>query len=184
VPLELDPTAPGTLLLASETDVESAFAQTVVLIVDREPNGITSGLVLNRPTSQQAVETSALALLFIPEPDAKVFWGGPMGHDPAILAQFTQTDGLEWFHLPKQMLRPFPLRDVGIIAVAEHPTPFEGRIQRARLFTGLCVWAAGQLQRELDRRDWRALRSTADDVFTPEPERLWSQLIDRASAET
>ena len=31
------------------------------------------------------------------------------------------------------------LPDVGVIAVAEHPTPFEGRIRRARLFSGLCV---------------------------------------------
>jgi len=176
VPLELDPTAPGTLLLASETDTESTFARSVVLIVDREPSGTTSGLVLNRPLDQQALETSALALLFVPDPSAQVFWGGPMGRDPAILAQFTRTDGLEWFHLPKQMPRPFPLPDVGIIAVAEHPTPFEGRIQRARLFTGLCVWAAGQLQRELDRQSWQPLAARADDIFTSQPDSLWDRL--------
>jgi putative transcriptional regulator len=175
--VSLDPTAPGTLLVAApEEEAGARFAQAVVLLVDREPNGITSALVINRPLDQQALDTSALALLFVPDPAAPVFWGGPMGSDPAILAQFSSTDGLEWFHLPKQMARPFPLPDVGVIAVAEHPAPFEGRIRRARLFTGLCVWAAGQLQRELDRDAWHVCPANVDDVFSSSPDTLWDRL--------
>ncbi|MBV9324482.1 MAG: YqgE/AlgH family protein [Chloroflexi bacterium] len=146
----------------------------MILIVDREPSGITIGLCLNRPlASMTVVDTSALALLFVPEPDAPAFWGGPMGHDPAILAQFDRVDGLEWFHLPHEQRRPFPLPDVGVIAVAEHPSPFEDRIRRARLFIGLCVWARGQLERELERGAWRLTSANAEDVFTAAPERLW-----------
>ena len=98
-----------------------------------------------------------------------------MGHDPAILAQFSAVDGLEWFHLPHEQQRPFPLPDVGVIAVAEHPSPFEDRIQRARLFIGLCVWARGQLEREIERGAWRMTSATADDIFTRSPESLWSR---------
>jgi putative transcriptional regulator len=175
-----DPTAPGTLLIApASEDPESPFHHAVVLVVEREPSGITSGLVLNRPSEQQALETSALALLFVPDPAATVFWGGPMGNDPAILAEFTSTDGLEWFHLPKQLPRPFPLPDVGVIAVAEHPTPFEGRIRRARLFTGLCVWGAGQLEKEVDQRTWLTVQATAEHIFTPRPSTLWAELSER-----
>jgi putative transcriptional regulator len=151
----------------------------VVLVVDREPNGITTGIALNRPLDQDVTESSALALLFVADPSAKAFWGGPMGHDPAILAQFSQTDGLEWFHLPHRQQRPFPLPNVGVIAVAEHPDPFEGRILRTRLFVGLCVWGRNQLEAELERDAWLPRQATADDLFSTRPQDLWSELLAR-----
>lgn len=174
--------SPGTLLVASpdsSTTPDAVFEQTVVLVVDREPSGITTGIALNRPLSQDVADSSALALLFVSDPSATAFWGGPMGSDPAILAQFTATDGLEWFHLPHQQQRPFPLPDVGVIAVAEHPQPFDHRIQRARLFVGLCVWGRNQLEREIERNAWLLRRATADDLFSLSPERLWSDLLGR-----
>jgi putative transcriptional regulator len=70
---------------------------------------------------------------------------------------------------------------VGVIAVAEHPAPFEGRILRARLFVGLCVWGRGQLEAELERQAWRLTRVTAEDLFTPEPQMLWPTLLERAT---
>jgi putative transcriptional regulator len=155
----------------------STFAEAVILIVDAEPNGIVSGICINRPLETRVTESSALALLFVPEPDARAFWGGPMGHDPAVLAQFTATDGLEWFHLPIQQRRPFPLPDVGVIAVAEHTAPFEDRIRRARLFVGLCVWGRGQLAREIADGGWQVRAATVDDVFSDSPEQLWANLL-------
>jgi putative transcriptional regulator len=160
-------------------DSDPTFGRTVVLVVDREPNGITTGIALNRRLQTMVLDTSALALLFVPEPGAHAYWGGPMGSDPAIVAEFTTADGLEWFHLDFQQRRPFPLANVGVIAVAEHPSPFEGRIRRARLFIGLCVWGRGQLQAEVDRGEWRLLHATADDVFYPRPDTLWQDLQGR-----
>jgi hypothetical protein len=103
-----------------------------------------------------------------------------MGNDPGILAQFNDTDGLEWFHLPIRQQRPFPLPDVGVIAVAEHPGPFEDRIRRARLFSGLCVWGRGQLEAELARDAWHVRHATSDDLFTDQPKRLWADLLARS----
>jgi putative transcriptional regulator len=170
--------APGTLLIAPPSqDDDPVFGRSVVLIVDREPNGITSAIAINRPLAQRVIDSSALALLFVPEPDAPAFWGGPMGSDPAILAQFSAIDGLEWFHLPIEQRRPFVLPDVGLIAVAEHPGPIDGRILRARLFVGLCVWGRGQLEAEVARQHWLLGHPTADDLFSAHPEDLWSALI-------
>lgn len=171
---------PGTLLVASpQESADSTFRQTVVLVVDCEPNGITTGIALNRPLEARVIDSSALALLFIAEPGARAFWGGPMGSDPAILAEFSSVDALEWFHLPKRQERPFPLPRVGVIAVAEHPGPFEERIVRARLFIGLCVWGRGQLERELQGAAWQMRQATPDLVFSAMPERLWESLITR-----
>ena len=152
----------------------------MVLIVDREPNGTTTAIAINRPLDQQVIDSSALALLFVPEPSARAFWGGPMGSDPAILAQFSAVDGLEWFHLPIQQRRPFVLPDVGLIAVAEHPGPIEGRIRRARLFVGLCVWGRGQLEAEVQRAAWLLGQATVEVLFSTRPERLWADLVARA----
>jgi putative transcriptional regulator len=173
--------APGSLLVAPpSTAPGEVFEKTVILVVDREPNGITTGLAINRPTDQRVLDSSALALLFIPDPGARIFWGGPMGTDPSILAQFTATDGLEWFHLPIRQQRPFPLPDVGLIAVAEHPDPFEDRIRRTRLFSGLCVWGRGQLESELDREAWHVTQATPDDLFSEQPDHLWASLRARS----
>ena len=151
----------------------------MVLIVDREPNGITTALAINRPLQQRVIDSSALALLFVPEPDAPAFWGGPMGSDPAILAQFSDVDGLEWFHLPIEQRRPFVLPDVGLIAVAEHPGPLDGRIRRARLFIGLCVWGRGQLEAEVERDAWLLGQAEVETLFTAQPEGLWADLVAR-----
>ena len=173
---------PGNLLVAPESqDEDPVFARTVVLVVDHEPNGITTGIALNRPLDQRVIDSSALALLFVPEPDARVYWGGPMGTDPAILAQFSALDGLDWFHLPIRQRRPFPLPDIGVIDVAEHPAPFEDRILRARLFIGLCVWGRGQLEAELARQTWLQTTPTRDDIFSLHPEQLWADVLARAT---
>jgi putative transcriptional regulator len=171
---------PGTLLVAPPSeDHDSVFARAVILIVDREPNGITSGIVLNRLLGQQVADASALALLFVPDLTAPAFWGGPMGSDPAILAQFSANDGLEWFHLAKRQRRPFPLPDVGVISVAEHTEPFEGRIRRSRLYVGLCVWGAGQLESELRAGAWQVCQARHDDLFRSDTAALWDDLQQR-----
>jgi putative transcriptional regulator len=152
----------------------------VALIVDREPNGITTALAINRPLAQRVIDSSALALLFVPEPDAQAFWGGPMGSDPAVLAEFNDVDGLEWFHLPIEQRRPFVLPDVGLIAVAEHPGPLDGRIVRSRLFVGLCVWGRGQLEAEVARDGWLLGQASVETLFSAHPEQLWADLVARA----
>ncbi len=173
-----DELAPGTLLVAAPREsADSTFGQSVVLVADREPNGITTGICLNRPLPSTVSDASALALLFISDPTARAFWGGPMARDlPAILAQFSATEGLEWFHLPIQQRRQFPLPDIGVISVAEHTSPFEDRILRARLYVGLCVWGRGQLERELARGDWLLQQATPELIFCDKPEQLWSDL--------
>lgn len=172
--------AAGMLLAASPNDTQDpTFGRTVILLVDCEPNGITTGIALNRPLAEPAMSASALALLFVSDPGQNAYWGGPMGHDPAILAELDSPAGLEWFHLPHQQQRPFPLPSVGVVAVAEHPSAFEGRIRRARVFVGLCVWGRGGAEREVRQKLWHLTSATVDDVFSSSPERLWQDALDR-----
>jgi putative AlgH/UPF0301 family transcriptional regulator len=170
--------AAGTLLVATPREPPgSTFHQAVILILDVEPNGIVTGLCVNRPLDSTVSEESPLALLFVSQPDAPAYWGGPMSKDlPCVLAEFSAVDGLEWFHLPKEQRRPFPLDSIGVIAVAEHTAPFEDRILRARLYVGLCVWGRGQLEVELARGEWLVHSAAPEHVFCADPEELWVQL--------
>jgi putative transcriptional regulator len=170
------------LVAPPSEDDDPLFRRTVILIVDREPNGITAGVVLNRPLDRLASDVSALALVYLPDAGARAFWGGPMGEDPSVLAEFTSLDALEWFHLSTRARRPFPLPGVGVISLGEHPDVFDGRIRRARLFVGLCVWDGGQLEQEISAGQWRVANPEADDVFTPEPDQLWQAVWSRATA--
>jgi len=165
--------APGTLLVSPPSeDDDPTFGRTVVLIVDREENGITTGLVLNRPTERRAIEVAALAAVIVPDLHAPAFWGGPIGDDPVALAELSSTDDLEWFHLEVEQRRPFPLPGIGLVAFGEHADAFEGRIVRARLFVGLTVWHPWSLARELERGEWWPVAATADDVFSADPASL------------
>ena len=104
----------GTLLVATPAeDADPTFGGTVVLIVDREPSWTITGLVLNRPLDTPAIEQAARAALFLPDFGAPAYWGGPVGHDPVILAEIEAGPDVEWFHLDQQQRRPFPLPGVG-----------------------------------------------------------------------
>ena len=180
-----DSLVPGTLLISPPSeDDDPTFGRTVVLLVDREPRWTIAGLVLNRPLDTPAIEQAARAALFLPSVGDRAFWGGPVGSDPVLLAELrppgdpAAPDDLAWFHLDQPAERPFPLPGLGLVALGEHHDAFDGRIVRARLFVGLCIWAAVQLQREIDRGDWWVSWATVEDVFDPEPRTL----VDRVRA--
>ncbi|MCC7371024.1 MAG: YqgE/AlgH family protein [Chloroflexi bacterium] len=171
----------GTLLVAPPSeDADPTFGRTVVMIVDREPAWTITGLVLNRPTENVALDEAARAALFLPDFTAPAYWGGPVGHDPVVLAEITDQDGLEWFHLDQAQRRPFPVPGVGLVALGEHHEPFERRIGRARLYVGLTVWAAVMLEREIEAGEWWLTRGTAEDIFAPDPDGLLTRARARA----
>jgi putative transcriptional regulator len=177
----LDDVTLGTLLVATPSeDADPTFGGTVILVVDREPQWTITGLVLNRRLEEPAIEQAARAALFLPDFRAPAYWGGPVGHDPVILAELDSVPDVEWFHLDQQQRRPFPLPGVGLIALGEHHEPFEGKLKRARLYVGLCVWAAIMLEREIERGDWWVTRATVEDVFSTEPEALLKRARARA----
>jgi putative transcriptional regulator len=171
----------GTLLVSTPAeDADPVFGGAVVMIVDREPAWTITGLVLNRRLDGPAIEQAARATLFLSDFRAPAYWGGPVGGDPVILAELEDGPDVEWFHLDQQQRRPFPLPGVGLVALGEHHEPFDGRLGRARLYVGLCVWAAVQLEREIERGDWWLAHGSIDDVFSAEPEGLLKRARARA----
>ena len=50
-------------------------------------------------------------------------------------------------------------------------------LSRARVFAGYAGWAPGQLESEIEEESWIIEPALPEDVFTEEPEQLWSAVL-------
>jgi putative transcriptional regulator len=60
-------------------------------------------------------------------------------------------------------------------ALEDGPPP----LSRMRVFAGVAGWGEQQLEGELARDDWFIEPADANDVFTDDPEGLWSSVLRR-----
>jgi putative transcriptional regulator len=68
---------------------------------------------------------------------------------------------------------------VGFVAGDANFEELAPKLNRARVFAGLAGWSPGQLEAELEREDWFLEPAHVDDVFTEEPDALWSDVLER-----
>jgi putative transcriptional regulator len=71
------------------------------------------------------------------------------------------------------------LDDVGFVALDDALEIEPPRVQRARVFAGVAGWGPDQLEGEFAREDWIVAPARADDIFTDDPDGLWSDLLRR-----
>ena len=60
-----------------------------------------------------------------------------------------------------------------LLATAEGP----GLARRLLVFAGYAGWTAGQLDGEMKRESWLTHPATLDLIFSPEPKKLWRNLV-------
>jgi putative transcriptional regulator len=158
----------GHLLIASPSLLDPNFERTVVLIAEHDETG-AMGIVVNR-AGELEVGDAAPVLGDLVEPGAVVHEGGPVQQTSiVILAQFAD---------PARAAVPV-LDDVGFVAGDSDFESLGDELLRARVFAGLAGWGPGQLEAEIERDDWIVEPALADDVFTPEPDALWSAVLER-----
>ncbi len=160
----------GKLLLASPTMADPNFARSVVLIAEHTEDG-AMGLVLNRP-AETTVGEAVPDLVWLAEDDAHVYVGGPVAEKGVmVLAEFDRPD----------LAGALVEGDLGFIgADADDPEQLDGAVRRARVFAGHAGWAPGQLDSELEDEGWIVVEGPRpDEVFTEDPESLWSDVLDR-----
>lgn len=157
----------GRLLLSNATLFDPNFRRTVVLIGHHDEDGAV-GVVLNRPLGLP-IDTVVPPLSDLVAIGDELFEGGPVQPDAAVvIAEFSDPT--------RASLVAFG--SIGFLP-DEMDTEDRDAIVRARIFAGYSGWGPGQLEDELAEEAWLVTEATDEDVFTPEPERLWERVVRR-----
>lgn len=161
----------GKLLVASRTLADPNFAETVILLVHYDAEGVV-GLILNRRTN---IPLSRVLEQFESAKDRSdpAYLGGPV-ETPAVFALFRSTakfDGAEQI--------------VGGVYLISTKTAFEQAISGRpdpdifHVYLGYAGWSNDQLRKEVELGSWFIFQGDARTVFDSDPRSLWRQMIQK-----
>lgn len=157
----------GHLLVAGPGLLDPNFRRAVVLVGEHSDDGAL-GVVLNRPTGATVGETLP-ELTAVLDGRGEVHLGGPVQPSAiVVLAEFADP----------ARAGTLVLGDVGFLPSEVDPDEL-GELRRARVFAGYAGWGPGQLDGELAEGSWIVEPAVPDDVFTPQPDELWSDVLRR-----
>jgi putative transcriptional regulator len=156
----------GRLLISSPSLQDPNFRRTVVLMTHHDEQGAV-GLVLSRPSELRIADALPDADE-LPYTDEVVYIGGPVQPEAVVVLI--------------ELEQPHEEMTTIVGAVAYLPPelpPDELAIRRARVFAGYSGWGPGQLEAELGESAWIVAGAEPDDVFEPDPDRLWRTAVGR-----
>jgi putative transcriptional regulator len=163
----------GKLLLAAPVLKDPNFDRAVVLIAEHTDEG-AMGLVLNRP-SEATVADAVPDLTWVTDPDNPVYVGGPVASNGVIVLA-------EWDD-PAQAVVLID-DDVGFVpGDAEDTDALATAVRRARVYAGHAGWGPGQLEDELGEEAWIVEAPLREELFSDDPESLWSAVLRRKGRE-
>jgi len=157
----------GQLLIAGPGLSDPNFRRTVVLVGEHSEEGAL-GVILNRASESTVDETVPELSTLVAGLDA-IHLGGPVQPSAiVVLAEFSQPD----------RAGSLVLGSVGFLPSEVDPDEL-GELRRARVFAGYAGWGPGQLDGELEEGSWIVEPALPDDVFTTDPDELWSDVLRR-----
>lgn len=157
----------GHLLIAGPALVDPNFRRTVVLVGEHSEEGAL-GVVLNR-ASEAMVDEAVPELGVLVQDLGAMHVGGPVQPSAiVVLADFVEPE----------RAGTLVLDSVGFLPAEVDPDSL-GELRRARVYAGYAGWGPGQLDDELDEGSWIVEPALLEDVFTDEPETLWSAVLKR-----
>lgn len=172
----------GRLLVAAPLLQEDSFRRSVVFVVDDAADG-TLGVILNRPLTTAVREVVDAWGPYASEP-AVMFSGGPVGEGSGMALGTAAPDSEPPGWAPLEGLDPdLGLDGLGVVDLDGPPEVLGGALGSFRVFAGYAGWGSGQLSEEIGEGAWYVLDALPDDVFTSEPERLWSRVLRRQGGE-
>jgi putative transcriptional regulator len=161
----------GSLLIAGPGLWDPNFRRTVILVGHHDEDGAV-GVVLNR-ASEVEVARAAPPLAGLVDPGDRLFVGGPVQPQAAVVVA-------DFEHPERAQVVAFG--SIGFLPEELEPEEV-GELRRARVFAGYAGWGPGQLEAELEEGSWLVEPARPDDVFTAEPDGLWSEVIRRKGPE-
>jgi len=157
----------GHLLIAGPALVDPNFRRTVVLVGEHSEE-VSLGVILNR-ASDDLADDALPGLGLLAKDLGAMHVGGPVQPSAVVvLADFVEPE-----HAGSLVLD-----SVGFLPAEVDPDSL-GELRRARVYAGYAGWGPGQLDEELDEGSWIVGPALLEDVFTDEPERLWSDVLKR-----
>lgn len=157
----------GHLLIAGPGLVDPNFRRAVVLIGEHSADGAL-GVILNRALAATVDETVP-ELAALVDPIESIHVGGPVQPSAiVVLADFVDPD----------RAGALVLDSVGFLPTEVDPDEL-GELRRARVYAGYAGWGPGQLDEELAEGSWIVEPALPEDVFTAEPDELWSDVLRR-----
>src|SRR6266576_3009532 len=75
------------------------------------------------------------------------------------------------------------IEDIGFVAIDDALEDGTPELERTRVFAGVAGWGPEQLEDELERDDWIIETADLDDIFTEDPDGLWSSVLRRKGGE-
>ena len=145
------------------------FDRTVIYMLEHTDDGAV-GVVLNRPLGDPIPEQLQPWERLLSEP-ATLHYGGPVDTSALIaLAQLSGDIDGAWSMVADGM---------GSIDLLLDPDEVATAVAALRVFQGYSGWGAQQLDEELGMGAWMVLSAEASDVFGPDPENLWREVLRR-----
>jgi putative transcriptional regulator len=128
------------------------------------------GLILNR-AAQTTISEAVPELAWLTDASAIVHVGGPVAaQSVVVLAEF----------LDPSRSALLVEDDLGFVpAEIDDPEELAELLRRARVFAGHAGWGPGQLEGEMQEESWIVGDALREDVFTDDPEDLWSAVLRR-----
>jgi len=163
----------GSLLIANPFLGDPNFKRTVIFLAEHNDHEGSLGFVLNKPI-EVTVADATDGRLPITQP---LHYGGPV-----------QLDTLHYLHNFPDHLNDAQ-RLIDTVYWGGH---FEGLSYlqttglidstQIRFFVGYSGWAAGQLAQEIEERSWLVTPAQPDDIYCPQPDKLWQTVLKRMGA--
>lgn len=161
----------GRLLISSGGLFDPNFRHTVVLIGQHDDEG-AMGVVLNRPM-EVTVASAVSPLSELVPPDEVLYQGGPVQPTmPVLLAELARPE----------LADVLAFGSIGFLVGDVAPHVRTG-IVRARVYAGYSGWGPGQLESEMAQDSWIVDPAREEDVFTDDPDTLWSRVLQRKGPE-
>jgi putative AlgH/UPF0301 family transcriptional regulator len=160
----------GKLLVASRGMGDPNFAQTVVLLVHYDENGVV-GVVLNRRTDVPL--SRVLDLEAAKDRTDPVYLGGPVGLS-ALVALFQSSVRINKAEniFGSVYLISDKLNMDQVVMARPDPGVFH-------VYVGYAGWTPDQLRAEVQLGAWFIFPADTDSVFNSDPNSLWPQMIQK-----
>ncbi len=180
--------AGGRLLVAAPGLTEATFTRAVIYLLEHDGSG-TAGVILNRPSHTPVGQVLPQWQDAVNSPSV-VFGGGPVQPDGALCLGLSKvlTEGLaasvsteDVVRATRSGLRPVA-EGVCTVDLDGDAETMRTVTRELRVFAGHAGWTGGQLEDELAEGAWFVVPGSAADVFSEQPETLWSRVLRRQPA--